>query len=110
MDYGRSVVIDVPAVQSQAAQKHPANPVRRWAGLRGGGGNAEEGAGREVSWRIRLCPSEEGRERSDPGTLSTLYRLLITKNTKYYNMEMKKRISLELRNRTPAEVSRFLLF
>lgn len=32
VDYGRSVLIDVPAVQSAAAEWRAANPVRRGAG------------------------------------------------------------------------------
>lgn len=45
VDYGRSALTDVPAVQSETVQRHAANPVRRGAG-------PAEGAGRKVSWRI----------------------------------------------------------
>uniref|UniRef100_A0A3P8PC60 Acidic leucine-rich nuclear phosphoprotein 32 family member n=1 Tax=Astatotilapia calliptera TaxID=8154 RepID=A0A3P8PC60_ASTCA len=40
-------------------------------------------------------PAEEGRHRSDPGTPSAVHR---------HSMDMKKRITLELRNRNPAEL------
>lgn len=37
VDYGRSTLIDVPAVQSETLERHAANPVRRGAGPGGGG-------------------------------------------------------------------------
>lgn len=37
VDYGRSVLSDVPTVQLAAAEWHAANPVQREAGPRGGG-------------------------------------------------------------------------
>ncbi|XP_004572281.2 acidic leucine-rich nuclear phosphoprotein 32 family member E isoform X1 [Maylandia zebra] len=45
-------------------------------------------------------PAEEGRHRSDPGTPSAVHR---------HSMDMKKRITLELRNRNPAEIAELVL-
>ncbi|KAL7381439.1 hypothetical protein ABVT39_005449 [Epinephelus coioides] len=71
------MLIDVPTVQSEAAERRAANP--EWWGA----GPQREGAGREVSWRIT--------------------------HTGYFNMDMKKRINLELRNRSPAEIAELVV-
>lgn len=62
VDYGRSGLSDVPAVQSAAAEWHAANPVRREAGPQGRGQGARYHGG-SVG---KLWPSEESSYRSDP--------------------------------------------
>ncbi|MEQ2180475.1 hypothetical protein GOODEAATRI_001566 [Goodea atripinnis] len=74
-DYYAMIVIDMSIVQSKARKTGAANPVHSL------GGAVVEGAGRKLSWRI-----------------------ILNTHTSQSNMDMKKRITLELRNRSPAEI------
>lgn len=79
VDYGRSVLIDVPIVQSEAAKKNAANPVPRGAGPQRRGQGARYHGG-SVG---KLWPSEERSDRSDPGTFSTVYRPRFNHHTRH---------------------------
>lgn len=75
-----------------------------------GGGATGEGAGREVSWRISKRSVDGRGEHPRSYPRDSVHRSpasVSPAQTEHFRMDMKKRISLELRNRSPAEVSRF---
>lgn len=96
------IVIGVSIDQSEARTTGTANPVLSV------GEAVVEGAGRKLSWRIsrQLAASREGQLPVwSPGLFSTAQCSVLNNHTSQLNMDMKKRITLELRNRSPAEVS-----
>ncbi|XP_069580185.1 acidic leucine-rich nuclear phosphoprotein 32 family member E-like isoform X3 [Brachyistius frenatus] len=101
----RSALIDVSTVQSAEEETYSANPVRQGAGPQRRGQGARYHGGSVGDQR----PVEEGSHRSDSRDFVDRLPPLLTRHNGHLIMDMKKRITLELRNRSPAEIAELVV-